>query len=192
LQKNYIELSVQKKYRVIKLRSIIQEIKGVRYDLDFLAIEGLEINKLMTDFLSRLDHWFEESFDPREFSQWLDQYHEALEDAIINVNRQLKILWVPRDGDLNYGRNILIKKGERLQCNSLGIFLPSSLIAKNKKLYNAHQRLNRFEITMKYSTEDTEGLNMKRFNAFKVHKKENQQNYPHFGALMTSLASQFI
>lgn len=192
LQKNYIELSVQKKYGVIKLRSIIQEIKGVRYDLVFLGIEGLEINKLMTDFLSRLDHWFEQSFDPIEFSQWLDQYYKALEDAIIHVNRQLKILWVPRDGDLTYGRNILIKKGERLHCNASGLFLPAWLLAKHKKIYNAHQRLNRFEITMKYHSMDSEELNIKRFKAFDIHQLENKLNYPHFGPLMTTLASQFI
>ncbi|MBL4710645.1 MAG: hypothetical protein JKY48_19640 [Flavobacteriales bacterium] len=192
LQKNYIELSVQKKYGVIKLRSLIQEIKGVRYDLDFLNIQNLAINKCMDHFLDRLDNWFEESFNPKEFSQWLDQYHKALEEAIIYVNEKDKVLWVPREGDLTYGRNIVLKKGEQLQCKTEGTFFPAILLSKNKRVYNAHQRLNRFEITMKYSSEDADGLNLKRFKAFEIHKLENRECFPHFGALMTSLASQFI
>jgi hypothetical protein len=192
LQKNYIELCAQKKYGVIKLRGLVQEIKGVRYDLDFLNIQGLAINKCMDHFLNRLDHWFENTFDPQEFSLWLDQYHKALEEAIIDVNSKANTLWVPSEGNLNYGRNIALKNGAQLQCKTSGLFLPAVLLAKHKKIYNAHQRLNSFEITMRYSTEDYDGLNLKRFKAFEVHKKENQQNYPHFGALMTSLASQFI
>lgn len=192
LQKNYIELSIQKKYGVIKLRSLVQEIKGVRYDLAFLNVQNLAINKCMDHFLNRLDHWFEEPFNPTEFSQWLGEYHKALEEAIIYVNNQSKVLWVPREENLRYGRNIVLKKGEQLQCNTSGIFLPTLFISNNKKVYNAHQRLNRFEITMQYSSEDTEGLNLKRFNAFEVHKSENRKCYPYFGALMSSLASQFI
>ena len=177
---------------MIKLRSLIQEIKGVRYDLDFLHIRGLQINECMSHFLNRLDHYFEAPFDPKEFSLWLDQYYHALEEAIIHVNRQEKVLWVPKENDLTYGRNISLQKGETLQCETSGIFLPSVLLANNKKVYNAHQRLNRFIITMKYSTKDQHGLNVKRFNEFDKHKKENQQCFPHFGALMTSLAGQFI
>ena len=192
LQKNYIELSVQRNYGVIKLRSLVQEIKGVRYDLAFLNIQGLAINQCMDHFLNRLDHWFEESFNPTEFSQWLDEYHKALEEAIIYVNNQAKILWVPKEGDLSYGRNIVLKKGKQLQCKTSGMFLPAAFISNNKRVYNAHQRLNRFEITLKYSSEDANGLNLKRFKAFEAHKLENRQCYPHFGALMTSLASQFI
>ena len=52
--------------------------------------------------------------------------------------------------------------------------------------------MNRFEITMKYNSEDGDGLNLKRFKAFEAHKLENQERYPYFGALMTSLASQLI
>ena len=192
LQKNYIELSVQKKYGVIKLRSIVQEIKGIRYDLSFLNVRGLAINKCMEHFLNRLDHWFEKPFDPEEFSLWLDQYHKALEECIIHVNQQGKVLWVPKEVDLSYGKNVFLKNGEQLSCTNSGIFLPSLLIAKNKRVYNAHQRLNRFEITMKYSAEDIHGLNSKRFKAFEAHKHENQKCYPHFGALVTSLVSQFI
>lgn len=192
LQKNYIELCVQKKYGVIKLRSLVQEIKGVRYDLAFLNIKGLAINTCMDHFLNRLDHWFDTPFIAEEFSQWLDDYHKALEEAIVYVNNQSKVLWVPAEGDLSYGRNIVLKKGEQLQCKTSGIFLPSSFISNNKKVYNAHLRMNRFEITMKYNSEDGDGLNLKRFKAFEAHKLENQERYPYFGALMTSLASQLI
>jgi hypothetical protein len=192
LQKNYIELSTQKKYGVIKLRSLIQEIKGIRYDLAFLNIQNLAINKCMDHFLNRLDHWFDKPFDPKEFSVWLDDYYIALEEAIIHVNKLGEILWVPKESNLTYGRNIVLKKGETLQCKASGIFLPSFLISNNKRVYNAHQRLNRFDITLKYSSEDPNGLNLKRFKAFETHKLENRECYPHFGALMTSLVSQFI
>ena len=192
LQKNYIELSVQRKYGVIKLRSIIQEIKGIRYDLAFLDVQGLEINKCMEHFLKRLDHWFESSFDPKEFSLWLDQYYKALEECIIDVNARKNTLWVPKESELHYGRNVILKNGEQLNCKTSGIFIPSVFIAKNKKVYNAHQRLNRFEITMKYSAEDKNGLNSKRFRAFETHKLENKNSFPHFGALVSSLVSQFI
>ena len=75
LLKNYIELSVQLTYKVVKLRSILQEIKGIRYDLTFLDIKGLEINKYIKDFLKRLDYWFESDFNFNEFSFWLDKYY---------------------------------------------------------------------------------------------------------------------
>jgi hypothetical protein len=192
LQKNYIELSVQKKYGVIKLRSLIQEIKGVRYDLAFLNIQNMEINKCMNHFLKRLDHWFESPFDPKEFSVWLDQYYVALKEAIMHVNSQGETLWVPQERDLKYGRNINLKKAELPDCKASGVFLPSFFISRNKKAYNVHQRLNYFEISLKYSSEDSSGLNLKRFKAFEEHKLENRECYPHFGALITSLVSQFI
>ncbi len=189
--KNYIDLSTQIKYGAIKLRSIIQEIKGVRYDLEFLSIEGKPINQLMQQFLNRLDHWFENPFEAKEFSLWLDQYFNALQGSLIDAINQGKKMWVPQN-NLHYGRNVKLTSRPSLKLYTSGIFLPPMFFAHNRKLFNAHQRLNQFEVSFPFFHEDPNGWHQERFKKFKHYKLENQQNYPHFGSLMSSLLYQFI
>lgn len=192
LIKNFLDITVQRKYGVIKLRSLLQEIKGVRYDLKFLRIEGQEINDLMSHFLQRLDHWFETPFDAKEFSRWLSNYYRVLKETINTLTEKGQLLWIPQENHLKYGRNVFLHKAEQLKSKTSGLFLPGALISGSKKKYNAHQRLNKFNVDLVFTTEDTNNVHAKRLNTFREYKQHNDKHYPHFGVLTSSLADHFI
>ncbi|MGB0390745.1 MAG: hypothetical protein ACPGD5_04200 [Salibacteraceae bacterium] len=192
LIKNFLDVSVQQKYGVIKLRSLLQEIKGVRYDLGFLGISEKPINHFMNDYLKRLDNWFDTPFSPEEFTQYLSDYYSVLRNTIIDLNLDNKLLWLPKEHGLKYGRNVYLSKENQLKLQTSGLFIPPFLLRKSKKWYNAHQRLNSFSIGINFTTHDPKNIHFTRLNTFKHYNQQNADKYPHFGALHSSLSDHFI
>jgi len=191
LVKNYIELSVQQKYGVVKLRSILQEIKAVRYDVAFLNIEHKPLLQSIEQLLQMLDQWFEQPFNKKAFCQWLQQYYGALSETLALLYGENKMVWLPKKPSYNYGRNVTISNGQQYRSSSRGLFLPPQLLS-NKRLYNAHLRLNSFHIDIPFTSMDPSGLQSQRVNMFKQYKERNKASFPHFGALHSSLVDNFI
>lgn len=192
LVKNFLDLTVQRKYGVIKLRSLLQEIKGIRYDIEFLDLQKTKLNGLIIEFLDRLDHWFNRGWDLNVLSKWLDVYYQELEKEINLLAESGKKLWVQEEDNLSYGRNVSLENGANYSIQCKGVFLPGNIIAQHKKLYNAHLRLNRFKIGVNFTTEDISGDNWERLEVIKKCKNYNETHLPHFGTLLSSLAYHFV
>lgn len=192
LIKNFLELSVQRSYGIIKKRSLLQEIKGIRYDIKFLKLQNSELDRYVKELLNRLDNWFLESWKNKEMSKWLDDYYHALKQSINQLSENGKKLWIPKRENYRYGRNVTLKKGRRFEVKSNGVFLPALLISKHKKLYNAHTRLNSFEIEVNFTSEDPTKMNQDRLALIKKCAKYNQEHLPYFGTLLSSLATHFV
>jgi len=192
LIKLFIELSIQQKYGVIKLRSILQEIKGLRYDLQFLDIYNQDINKMMKEFLEMLDEWFTKPFEPKTFSIWLKRFSQEIQKTLLNLSEQNIKLWLPEERAYPYGKNVVLSKGNDQTLKFQGLFLPSYFISKNKRIFNAHRRLNSFAMNINFTTEDQSGLFQQRMDNFKRYKEFNRTHFPHFGAMYSSLIDQFI
>lgn len=192
LVKNFLEITVQRKYGVIKKRTLLQEVKGVRYDIAFLKLQGGVLEKKVNELLDKMDGWFKVEWQEEEISLWLDEYYEALKNTINELSAANKKLWIPQKDNYKYGRNVHLRTGNQFLAQYKGIFLPSWLIAQHKKLYNAHLRLNSFEIEVDFTSEDLTNMNKQRFKLIQDCKKYNQEHLPYFGTLLSSLANYFV
>lgn len=192
LNKNYIEVSIQLTYGIIKQRTILQEIKGVRYDVNILGLEGTELDNSVKKFLHWLDHWFEDTPDERTFITALKSYHEALEKALIDLNNLGNLLWLPKVNRFKYGKNVLLHASDKLDFKKNGIYLPSSLIARHRKFYNAHLRINNFEFFLPITHQDQTGVLEKRYKDYKRYKKQMIENFPQFGPMIPGILNRFI
>jgi len=192
LYKNYIELCIQRSYRVLKLRSILQEIKAIRYDLNFLKIDEGQLYESVKELLSMLDHWFEINFDRKKFGVWLDRYFVVLEQTLKNLaDKEIK-LWLPKQESYQYGKNVQIKGGDKLEFKRSGVSLPPYIVSQNKRLYNANQRLNEFSVAIPYTYGEPGSLYSDRLKVFQAYKKYNRDNIPHFEAMFSSFSNQLV
>lgn len=192
LIKNSLELAVQTHYGVIKSRSLLQEIKGIRYDIGFLNLQGSALEAKVQSLLNQLDHWFSDMWKAEEFSFWLNDYNQILQDTIQGLSLDGRKIWMPENEHYQYGRNVTIKKGDNFGVRSTGIFLPAWIVSKHKKLYNAHTRLNGFEIEIDFTTKDTTGMNHDRMALIKECINYNREWSPHFGTVLSSFSTHFI
>tara|TARA_B100000678_G_scaffold291284_1_gene307368 strand:- start:1874 stop:2836 length:963 start_codon:yes stop_codon:yes gene_type:complete len=192
LTKNYLEVGIQRKYGIFKLRTLLQEAKGVRYDLEFLSIQSQPINNYIRQIITWLDGWFDETPDADRLSAWVNGYYQALEETINAQAAKGHVLWLPQKVSLDYGRNTMLYQSERFEQSFSGISLPASIIAMHKKIYNANLRLNRFRFGINFTDEDPEGILRKRFNLLKEYQAYNSRHIPYFEPSFSSLANQLV
>ncbi len=190
--RNFIDLSVQRRYGVIKLRNILQQLKGIRYDIAYLDIQDEPLNDYIIQLLNWLDNWFENPIELSMFGNWLDEYYEALKKTLSQLALQNQKVYVTHAEGFSYGRNIFVVKGEQFECRGSGLVLPNQLTAKNRKIFNAQQRINSFRISLNYTTTDYNNKQQERVQIFSEYKKYNQGHYAHFNPLISSFLYQFI
>ena len=191
LYKHYIDLSLQLSYGVIKLRTVLQHIKGVRYDIEFLGIKNSSIQAFVADAIEMLDNWFEQEFQPKEFSLWIDKYYKSLVNCLVNLEED-KTLYLPNIYQFHYGKNVKVIQSTELSFNRKGIFFNPAIISLHKKVFNAHQRINKFEVKLPYSPFKSNEYLENRFAFFEEYKKYNLEYLPHFAAFFPSLNHQLI
>jgi hypothetical protein len=192
LFKSYLELSIQLSYGVMKLRSILQELKAVRYDLAFLNISEGKLYNLTQELLFKLDKWFVKEFNPTEFESWLRNYLDELEGELKQLAQQGKKLWLPQREDYKYGKNVFLMAGDQLSCKRKGPSLPALLLSQTKKIYNANLRLNSFYGEIPLTNKEDGNLYTDRLINFQAYKVHNKKHFPHFEAMFSSFANQLV
>ena len=192
LFKNYIEISIQRAYGVVKLRSILQEIKAIRYDLAFLNITEGQLFDSVQLLLIMLDHWFEKPFDAKQFENWLNDYYQALERTLIDLVDKEHLIYLPERDSYHYGKNVNIQKGKKLFCDFKGVSLPAMLLKRGKKWYNLNLRFNHFDCRLPFTKQDQDNVFENRLQELKAYKQYNQKKLPHFDAMFSSFANQLI
>ncbi|MEQ8910215.1 MAG: hypothetical protein RIC95_13540 [Vicingaceae bacterium] len=192
LFKNYIEISIQRAYGVIKLRSILQEIKAIRYDLAFLNITEGPLFDAVQEFLEMLDNWFENPFNAKEFENWLSEYRHILESTLIELASNKQFMFLPEMESYGYGKNVRIKKGDKLSCLLNGLSLPKTLLKRSKKWYNLNLRFNHFDCQLPFNHQDQDNLFKHRIQELQAYKHYNRKKLPHFDAMFSSFANQII
>ncbi|MFW9970749.1 MAG: hypothetical protein ACFFDF_11175 [Candidatus Odinarchaeota archaeon] len=179
----FIDISIQLKYRVIKLRTLLQHLKAIKFDLDYLKISSGEIYVMIQQLLTWLDNWFEKPLEKKMICEWVSKFYielkNFLEKSLIENS-----FYIPEWANLKIGRNVKIEFGNHVDFKFSGFCLPPRISAINKKTFNLNNRLNSFIFTIPYSNNPPNEILRERFLFFREIKDHALINFPYFTPLV--------
>ncbi|MBK9319319.1 MAG: hypothetical protein IPM91_11140 [Bacteroidetes bacterium] len=80
---NYIDLKIQRCYKVIKLRAFLQHMKGLLYDLEMLNDVENPIRIPLLQLRDWMLNWFNNTPTDNDLQQWISDF-EPQYDAFVN------------------------------------------------------------------------------------------------------------
>jgi len=191
LLENYMNLTIQKRYRVLKLRSLFQNLKAIRYDLEFLGISSGNLHSMVLQLHEWLDFWFKSPLGASEIVNWVGAFYEELESTLKTLLEQ-KPIYIPPWGNLKLGTNIAIEARDTLSSSFSGFSLPSMFSGLSKKAFNLNTRMNFFVFHFPFVSSSPNRVLEERFVFFKEIKDYGFKCLPHFLPLVTSLAYKIV
>lgn len=192
LAANFIDLHVQLTYGIIKLRSFLQHMKGLIYDLEYLNTHEGKLFDLLVELRNLISDWFTRNDSEQEIKHWLDcfmpEFMSFFHDRITKHP-----LFLPETESSGYmiARNMRLTPSGNVNAQSRGIVLPDFLLPKGRTAFNVLHRLNRFNFQMPIRHDGPEVLH-ERFRFLQRMKSYNRKHLPNFMTITTSITSKII
>ena len=191
LVENYIDLTIQKRYGVLKLRSTLQHIKAIRLDLELLGITSGPVVEMVHQVRRWLGRWFENPISKPDLWKWVAAFYAELE-TLLAAELQKSPLFIPSEGSLRFGRNIALRNGESLGHGFSGVSFPPHIIGLNKKLFNVNMRLNSFVFDVPHTPRAQTACLEDRYLFHKRIKRTVRSSFPHFDPFITGFSAKII
>jgi len=180
LIENYIDLTIQMKYHVIKLRGFLQHLKAIKYDLEFLNVTSGDLYEMIEHLRYWLNHWFENAPKIHELSLWIDRFYVELKN-FIGCQLAEKEFYVPEGKIIKLAENITLKYGEYIDYEFSGYTMPRALVGLNRKAFNLNLRFNSFIFQLPFGTIARHIILHQRYLIYKELKHYALKYHPHFG-----------
>lgn len=187
---NYVDLQVQLTYKTIKIRSFLQHMKGLAYDLEYLGDFSNPLHEPIETIKEKIMHWFEQKPGNDFIENWIrnftPMYFDYLNKLFINSPIQL-----PSLTKYNIATNMELINGNEISLIHKGIRLPASLSIMGKKFFKIQHRLNQFTFTCPIGQCEDSFLK-NRFEFIKSMKHYNRSHLPAFMTNTTSITSKIF
>lgn len=185
--KMYVNLMLQKEYKILQVRSLLLHGKALSYDLDFLGVDAVGLKKSVNDLLHIRKNWFDDSDGIHRLESWFKEFVVIFPEVLSSVLR-VRGLHLDAEWKLMVARNISLSKSDSLSCKREGIHLPAFPAALiGKKYFRLLNKLNNFEISVPLKEGDLSDSLRKYFFFQKTQKEYNRKFLPHFYPLSSSL-----
>jgi hypothetical protein len=191
LVENYIDLTIQRKYGVLKLRSTLQHIKAIRLDLELLGITSGPVYEMVQQVRRWLGRWVENPIGQVDLWKWTKSFYVELEALVAGELRKTP-LFIPPEANLKFSRNITLKRGESLGHRFSGVSLPPHLIGVNRRLFNVNTRLNAFVFDVPSTAQASQPCLEDRYIFYKKIKDNMRFSSPHFDPFITGFCAKII
>ncbi len=189
---NYIDLTLQKEYGIIKLRDTLQHTKGLVYDLDYLNISNSPIDNYISKAKGWIDNWHILQPTNSEIIIWFIKFYDAYSLFLIEIFKHNRIFLSDKLTRL-FAKNILLTNSDTISYKRKGIKAPSILYPiLQKRTLKISNKLNKFEFFIPSTNRPENFILEKRIAFFSEMKKYNQQHFPKLGLLTTSLMSKLV
>ena len=188
---NYIDLKVQLTYKIVKLRSFLQHMKGIIYDLDFLDVHDGKVYDLLIELRHWIKNWFEIKPTDQQIESWIREFVKAYDVFTVDMFHQHK-LYLPYMNNYFMARNSTLMSRGKVGYKHSGIILPKQLSIIGKKYSNLQNRFNRFEFYFPIVNDHRLPIIKERFQFLQEMKKYNREYLPNFMTITTSITSKII
>jgi hypothetical protein len=188
---NYIDLKVQEDYGTFKLRSLLQHMKGIWYDLEYLEIQDSPLHAPLIELKAWIADWFKHTPSDAMLSNWIRKWmpeYDRFTQEILTKHP----FFLPEMEDYTVAGNQILKRSEKLEYKRKGLLLPSGMSVIGKKYFNLQNKLNRFEFGMPITSRSPHPILAERFEFLKEIKKYNRTYLPGFMTMTTSITSKLI
>jgi hypothetical protein len=190
LAANYIDLKVQICYGVVKLRALLQHLKGIQYDLEFLEVKNSPLLHMLDELRLWLGNWFVKTPDDGTLSRWLmkwiREYDRFTQEMLAGCD-----MYLPGGNNLQIAGNQYISSSGLLTFKRKGLLLPRELAFLNRKYFKLQNKLNVFYFTIPYSGKGPEFVK-ERFRFLSKMKAYNREYLPSFMTMTSSITSRLI
>lgn len=187
---NYIDIKIQRCYKVIKLRAFLQHMKGLLYDLSLLKDDEHPIHLPLIALKKWILEWFTTTPSDRDLNQWIDAF-EPLYDNYVNGILQKSALYLPAMDRYPISRNMLLTHKNNVTFNRKGILLPVQLAVIGRKYFKLQHRLNNFAFTCPI-TATAAPIVTERYAFLQRMKAYNRKHLPNFMTITTSITAKLI
>jgi hypothetical protein len=189
---NYIDLTLQKEYGVIKLRDLLQHTKGLTYDLNYLNLNNTPIDKHIARAKEWIANWHLQKPGDVEIKKWFLGFYNSYSHFLKSIFEKDEI-YLPTTVSRNFSKNIVLKSSSSITYSREGILFPSFIAPIGQKRYlKLMNRLNKFEFSLPDTDKCENSILEKRIQFFKEMKMYNQLHFPKLGLLTTSLMSKLV
>jgi hypothetical protein len=190
LAANYIDLKIQLVYGTINLRSFLQHMKGIIYDLEYLGITSGPVMNLLQELKSVIQHWFIQTPSDKALDIWIRKFDREFDRFCYEVFLAHP-MYLPKMDKYQVSRNATLANTDSVSFHHSGTVLPSFLSIFGKKIMRLQNRFNnfRFGFPLKHESSD---IIKQRFEFLKEMKSYNRTYLPGFMTITTSITSKII
>lgn len=188
---NQLDLKVQLTYKIVKLRALLQHVKGMLYDLEFLNVKQGELTSEIHELKGWMDAWFDKQVSDSQIEGWLLKFYSTLTDFNQEIFNKYKI-YFPKLENYVVARNLRLYNGSSLKLVHNGLILPPVFSFIGRKYFNLQNRLNFFECTVPMEHENKPQIIKDRFEFLKEMKDYNRKYLPNFMTITPSINSKLI
>lgn len=177
--KNYIDLSIQLAYKLVKARVFLQHVKGLRFDLELLKIHSGELHDAVQRGFELSDSWFNKCSQHRECLELAKQVKRALGLTLLEKGG---LLYSPNQSEVQLSSNVKIKQGDRFEMHRRGFMVPSFGFLSERKHFNFNHRFNYFTMHLPMQLADSNVAIAERFKFQSAVKRFVFERFPGFAA----------
>jgi hypothetical protein len=181
---NFMIRTVEARYRVLSVRSVLLSTYALRHDFALLGTAGGPVMDLVAQVGEWRRRWFRDTVARDEIVKWFAGFLAALR-AFLQEQLAHDRVALPRGHRDRYGRHIRVLAGPSLAVRHRGLVLPAALSRFGRRFVRAQHRLNRFEFTVPAVLAPAGSALEQRFELFRELLAERRRCYPQFGTLAT-------
>jgi len=189
LIKMYQTLSIQITYGIIKLRSILLEVKALLFDLEFLEVKKGQLFELTNKCIDIRSHWFKNRISKKELQYWILSFHKELDNFLKEklIIEKKKFYYGIADKYFS-SKNVVFLNENNVGFKHTGLILPKCP-AKilEKRYYNLNSRFNRFIFHIPVTDHEKIVVLKEKSTFEKKSSQYNHKHFPFFSTLKTSL-----
>jgi hypothetical protein len=189
LLKFFISLSIQSELRVYKVRSLLLEIKALKYDFEILENTSNELIKCFNNLLDIRENWFSIKNCKRYFVNEILVLFPLLFDYLkIMLNKNIFKMQIDNEFNCLKNYKLILKNDFNYKSSGIGRYLLNWGINSNK-LFNIANRFNKYILELSWINKFEENdIIMKKFDTEKKLILYNNKYLPYFLPLKSSLS----
>lgn len=178
--KNYVDLSIQLAYRIIKTRVFLQHVKGLRYDLELLKIDSGKLNDVINQGVAFTDDWFQQRPTDLQLWDFAQQVSEALwEMTLVCAETPVFSPVLPK---IKLAKNIVLKNNSEIKFGRLGVLVPTFGLVSERRHFNLNHRFNYFSMNLPMQVAKQGSEIADRFRFQTKSKSFVREQFPRFSA----------
>ena len=187
--KLYFVMSMQMKYRIIKVRTFLLEARALHYDLEFLGVKDGELHSLVDEVIALRSKWFLNPGVQDGFVPLFERIYFSLEKKLRELLKSSP-MFTPGLTSGSFSANVKWQASADLKIVSSGFPFPSFPAGMFKRRYfNFLNRSHKFTLHLPVNSSPPEMV-LRRFELTKEITEYNKKYIPYFTPLASSLRLQ--
>jgi hypothetical protein len=181
LVKNLLDLYIQVEYRVVKVRVLLQHVKGLQLDLALLQIDDDRLHTLMDGAMGLIDSWFQRRDADHSVVELATDLLPALRHVVVDSTARYA-LYSPSESTVSFSRNTTIDDWPAVALSRHGLRLPRIPGLEDRRHFNAQHRFNRFRFRLPMTAAPAASYHERRFDYLRRAKSFASDRFPAYTA----------